>query len=540
MKTIYNLSDMIKALEAYYSSRRFNASELVNKYLQVMDQEIKQGIMRSNIDQRKACVIPIEWERIKSKMGQDKNKRFWRDWFHENFPLVEILSLGSNQKGLTIVRVLDNDYRQDLENVLEPHELWDLYFGEDTIQEMFQDSNYFISEIDIASLQAYISKTQALPNRNETLDENLRKAKLILKLMIHLKNQYGEDIPALPQRIRESEFGRQYLIGLNLQNCHKELRKAALGDCHQYDLEASVYAWKLDTARSINPNLKFSYTLEYIDYKNKLRSQIAKEVFGTTQRINNKTNSGYTDPLKVVKEAITAIGFGARATNACWMIKSRVSLGEPQLEFRSTALREIIRDKEKLDLFLNNDFIKNFMIEQKIMTDLIYDHVKDMVSNIKILRTEKRQTPNKSKTIAYLYQHSERLMLDALVSEFEDCNVLLTCHDGFYTRNPISLSRAKEILREYNQYVRIDHTVINRYYDHLDMDDHKTIIMQQEMKANGGLVPLDIARNYDRIENKRFYAKKYDASDEFDNGFRNTTKYDLELDPFYEECNEKD
>ena len=52
------------------------------------------------------------------------------------------------------------------------------------------------------------------------------------------------------QHKKPSVFGRMYYEGLSIQNVNKELRRAILGDCWEYDIRSSVIAWKMGFAKS--------------------------------------------------------------------------------------------------------------------------------------------------------------------------------------------------------------------------------------------------------------------------------------------------
>ena len=51
------------------------------------------------------------------------------------------------------------------------------------------------------------------------------------------------------QRKKPSAFGRLYYEGVSVQNINKELRRAVLGNCWEYDIRSSVVAWKMVSVR---------------------------------------------------------------------------------------------------------------------------------------------------------------------------------------------------------------------------------------------------------------------------------------------------
>src|SRR6056300_929925 len=103
--------------------------------------------------------------------------------------------------------------------------------------EITEDSNIDWAPVDLKSIDAYIRANRAIQNRQDYHDRYLKDAE---KIQIIAKEYDGY----LPQIVRESAFGRRYYEGLNLQNTSRVVRAAALGDCYQWDISNSVWAWK--------------------------------------------------------------------------------------------------------------------------------------------------------------------------------------------------------------------------------------------------------------------------------------------------------
>jgi hypothetical protein len=70
----------------------------------------------------------------------------------------------------------------------------------------------------------------------------LRQAKTILGAASVFKGIYL-------QRRKPSDFGRIYYEGTSIQNVNKELRRAVLGNCWEYDIRSSVVSWKMGYAK---------------------------------------------------------------------------------------------------------------------------------------------------------------------------------------------------------------------------------------------------------------------------------------------------
>jgi hypothetical protein len=77
------------------------------------------------------------------------------------------------------------------------------------------------------------------------------------------------------QRKKPSVFGRNYYAGISIQNVNKELRRAILCDCFEYDIMSSAIAWEMGYARSLvreycpeeDVDKVFSTTIIYLEDK---------------------------------------------------------------------------------------------------------------------------------------------------------------------------------------------------------------------------------------------------------------------------------
>ncbi|NDG19600.1 MAG: hypothetical protein EB117_15195, partial [Betaproteobacteria bacterium] len=136
--------------------------------------------------------------------------------------------------------------------------------------------------IDETSLQAYIywldhSATKMSASERET-------ARLQAEHVLATAQRYGG---LYPQRPKRSFFGRTYYEGVSVQNVNRELRRAMLGDCVEYDIRSAVIAFKLSMAdecleaigETIGTDKVFPWTWYYAYYKNEFVLDVAREVF---------------------------------------------------------------------------------------------------------------------------------------------------------------------------------------------------------------------------------------------------------------------
>lgn len=490
------VSEMIK----FYPSERINHFKIAKTYQKEIKIAVQRGLLLAQHQQLEDGLIPIEWRALRTRCGRfgsRGNETYWFDWFQANFPLLEKITEGykfGKQGKLTMAKTTI-----DLEILIagqDPAEIFKAYYSN-------QDPNADIDlcPIDQQSLGNYILANKSIDKRNKTLDENLKSAQTIL-----LISQAPQCFGFLPQIVSESDFGRRYYKGINLQTAPKIVRQAALGDCHQYDIEASVFTWKLDFVKSIY-EIKLPATLDYLEFKNHHRTRLSEQLFGSKEK-------GY---VNYIKQAITAIGFGARKTNSVWM-------GENG-KWKKTALGEIIKSPALLDQFLNDSWVKKFLEEQETMNKLIWEEIKDLpiIKDDANLRNLNNQI-SKNKAVAKAYQTTERILLDEMTQIAKSSQVLLTCHDGFYTKNKAKLAELRECLKSIFPSGQLDYEYHSAYFfqDTSDLNAHLHWIEQEESAACN-----QQGENYQRGHNefkklqKRYARPKVndDGKDHFDGSY---------------------
>lgn len=373
-------------------------------------------------------------------------KRYYIWQTFQSFPerVFDIVQTGNN----LIKEYSMAQSRYTMEEVLQqcgtPEELWNEVYKKHFAQEIL-DQQYDIAQIDLRSLNNYIKSNQAIdragksPAQAQELDRNLKHAQ---KIHMLASAADGE----LIQIHSPSSFGRKYYSGPNLQNTPKIVRHAALGNCHEYDIESSVFAWKLSRIRKIaqehNTTVSMPATLEYLDHKSAIRRRLAQAVFGSTE-------PGY---INIIKEFITAIGFGAPLRGVGYVADQK---------YQKPALSQIITAKTKLDLAMQDSWVKQFYDEQTEMNDVLVVLAKiTMLDELQAVPELWDKSGTRLKTnslVSYLYQHAEREILDWAEQFCASSDVLLTVHDCIYTRHPIDLVEFRVGLRQHGEYFKCSH-----------------------------------------------------------------------------------
>lgn len=321
----------------------------------------------------------------------------------------------------------------------EANELVSLYYGDltpeiiDTIE---------VVPIDMISLENFInSTTREIENTDKNskyeaiLYRNLRQAKYVKIISNFFHSIYNDYV--LPQIPKPSLYGRVYYKGINIQNMTKEVRVACLGEHYVYDLNAAVYSVKLMMVKKIlkDSNIDdyghFTYTKEYLDWKSPLRKQLAKHI------------TAFHDGEKLVKDAITSIGFGARIGGGSWLIDG---------EWHTTSIEDIIMNPNDRKNFMNDPWIKKFVKEQQAMTKIIATDFIDTPgfeqSVINVPNMFKNGKIRKSQVMSYAFQHTEKIIMDMIT---ENIPVVARVHDSFITKKKLSIEQIATIKYTLNQ-----------------------------------------------------------------------------------------
>jgi len=431
---------------------RIDYLKVVKHYYDLVTTEIQ--LNWRNPSQTKLDLYHIRRERIKRKLGQysqNGKRKFWLDWFETSaYSLYTIVEKGNNLIEENTKVTLNYQIADAEELTSWPKEAIQEYY-EKSIKDKEDD---FATPIDIQSLTIFIqrclnvdsmgrwdNKTQSYKWASDEYKakaaENLKQAVCILKLQEDSK---------LNQAYKYSEFGRLYFMGLNLQNCSKELRHAALGHCYSIDIDVCSQAWKVHLCESINSNIKMGHTRSLIKDKNLFRSQLAK-VLGDKHQGR-------------AKQIITAIGFGADIEATPWPTGND--------NYKLPAIREII-NKDEVELLTNSRWFMEFIDEQKSMNKLVIERTmldnkrEDMPQCVK----DKAGRVNKNKVMAYLYQQAEYQYLATImayvIDRFGAEELLLPVHDAVYIKHKINRAELVSALQQINPYLSVE---ITEHYGH--------------------------------------------------------------------------
>ncbi|PZU12106.1 MAG: hypothetical protein DI606_10520 [Sphingobium sp.] len=392
---------------------------------------------------------------------QYKNGRYsiWK-CFKDIYPMFIVLEKGSNLKIAdspfeknTKVQIVNERLIKMLLNERAPKSVFYELFGEN---EDASDPKYERLEIDMDNLQRYIDNTEYEISRTDAeqtaLQAKLRKglyqAQLVHKVGAHTEAAHGYAfLPMLPS---PSSFGRIYYKGLNIQNVTKQVRSAIIGEHFQYDMNAAVYAVKLAIYNMINAGeneliqtRKGTYTREYLNEKNAIRQRLARECF-------EGVGVDHKFAVDRIKQALTAIGFGAKTTTGFWFD------GNDQ---KGTALTDILKSPVVRERFLSDPWVEAFLSEQSVIEAEILDSIKagsdfDEIAQVVREKNGANGRVTNPLLLAYTYQQNETFLMDVAIEILAQYGipVVARIHDAFVTSAAVPTKVMDEIIMEWSRF----------------------------------------------------------------------------------------
>jgi hypothetical protein len=247
-----------------------------------------------------------------------------------------------------------------------------------------------------------------------------------------------------PMKYNPSAYGRTYYKHINIQSVPKLMRGAILGECWEYDVRSSVIGWKTAWIERLSKQhmdtsefrKTFSATLNYLEDKRDFMATVYRDMFS-----HFEDGSAIEANMKLIKQAITAISFGARATAVCWEFTINGFS-------KRTAISGIFKCHELAKKFLENPTVSKFKEEQNLMDACIVETIKQdcpAITKNPLFKNAKRF--NKAKLMAYLYQQEESRNMQIAVDIVRAFGQepLARIHDAFIVRDKIGFERKHEL-----------------------------------------------------------------------------------------------
>ena len=507
---------VLALLQADFPKPANSAKRALDKYIAALTAQLNQSVYQGRDPQQlKIQSYSVSTSKLANQGGQiGSSKERLHSWLErKGVPLVRIVQKGSNLTGrlsdvvLTplvqateIWQQVDLDLKQattdqQVEQALTPDQaqakvVFDMVYPTFDSKWTGQDiaQRYDVLKVDVPSLKAYLYwlRTSTSTMTKDAVSRASAQARSILAVTSVLGGKYL-------QPIKDSAFGRRYYTGTSVQNVNKNLRNAILGSCWEYDIRSSVVAWKLGQANlylqlaGINKTVDKAFPMSYLylDDKTDLLGTLRRYVF------LDATKTNYDFQIKILKQAFTAIAFGARAASKGW----QSSAGQ----WTNPALVEVVKDPQTRARFLADATVVQFIREQQTLDAHLLSQVQALKPDLikkPILQTQAGRV-SRSKVVAYLYQHEETKIMQVLKqTAMELGRVPIACvHDAVFFRDRLGSDR-KEIIEHAmqqssgNPYWRLTASQLQRW-ERVSIDEaqelaaHRERIAAEEAQAKG-------------------------------------------------------
>ncbi len=502
------------ALQKAFPKPAVAAKRALTKYISVVESMLFDALQRGQTpEQRKLGLYSISLDQLANKGGQIGPKKIRvHKWLTDNdWDIVQTVVLGTKFSGqnslvkLTALATIQNSLQVPVQSlsVATTDEEIDAYLSGDDVSNIALFDHLYpeynlewrdekLKElfdwvpVDVESVKAYVYWLETESNliQGPKKDLALRQSLSILGIASVTKGYYL-------QRKKASPFGRTYYEGTSVQNVNKELRRAMLGNCWEYDIRSSVVAWKMGYARGylaasgLDQDLKKSFpsTLLYLEHKADFMATVSHYVFLESSPVPKDLRP------KLLKRAFTAISFGARQTAKGWLDASG--------NWNNPALVDILQNSEDRTRFLSDVTVKQFIKEQNALDDYLYDLFKKFRSDLlleRYLQTESGR-PSKAKVLAYLYQHGETQVMDIVrqAAMAKGLAPIANVHDAIFFKRRLGAEFKSEIewqMREQtgNPYWHLTPKQIERYTPRSlnamrAEQDHRDRIAAEEARA---------------------------------------------------------
>ena len=507
---------VLARLQAAFPKPPSCAQRALDKYVVALTAQLNQSVYQGRDPQQlKIQSYSVSTSKLANKGGQiGTSKTRVHSWLERNgVPLIRVVQKGSNLTGrlsdvvLTPLAQAEDVWQrfdldlstattdQQVEQALMPDRaqakaVFDIIYPTFDSKWTGQDiaQRYDVLKVDVPSLKAYLYwlRTSTSTMTKGAVSRASAQARSILAVASILSGKYL-------QPIKDSAFGRRYYAGTSVQNVNKNLRNAILGSCWEYDIRSSVVAWKVGSAstflqvngRKESVREAFPNTLLYLEDRTDFLQTVRMYVFEERSERNAATH------MKMLKQAFTAIAFGARTNTKGWRTEDGLWV--------NPALVSVIRNIEARERFMADVGVQGFIKEQRALDNYFMEqvsaHSPDLL-RLPILQTSSGKA-SKSKVVAYLYQHSETEVMNVLRATVAQWGrvPLASVHDAIFFKQRLGVDRVHEAQYQMQQatgnpYWKLSATQHHRWERHsldeaTELAAHRQRIAAETEKAVG-------------------------------------------------------
>tara|TARA_R110000851_G_scaffold211412_6_gene363996 strand:+ start:1514 stop:3307 length:1794 start_codon:yes stop_codon:yes gene_type:complete len=445
----------------------------------------------------------------------------WYKWFRNNCPLWTEIKKGYSIPGGKAMATQIETTQNEIEyySTKQRGGLYNEYvttYINTTFAKLSDDEigeyDVVYQKYDVKSLDRFIQNSiNTLSNSTlndsyrKTIAANLAAAHKIVSITATAHDKLEESLSGkltakayFPVISHQSSFGRIYHLGTNLQNCHNELKTAALGNTTCIDIQASVfgfYHWMCTEWLETPAPTALTYM---ITDRKAFRAELAAEVFANSTLSTEKQ-------ISIIKQALTATGFGARIASLKLEGRKLDKDGNPEAII---AIEEIITNPAARKRFVEHKYVIQIAQLIRMLTNAVREmyttdvEFKEMIQNNQKMYNPGQKRLNYKQILSYLYQQYEARLRDLMTDCVEqDHNgvVILQTHDGIYvegiTERSDLTTNLHYTLKSINSIVKFEITHPEGYgatpstTAKTEQQDHIKSIRAEEKAAKEKMIP---------------------------------------------------
>ena len=392
---------------------------------------------------------------------------YWAYILRDKFPVWQIVKKG-HPGGLSEVKILHNDLWRSIMNNNISERLWDDHEIIEHIRETYErlcvrliTDEPPVEEIsvDITNLDNAIThyakwyQEAYQENNTDRMDKVVRmmcQAKNLSQAVKALNTAGATKQACIPHFPEYKNYRKYYLGGLNLQNCLSEVRHAALGKCHSYDLRSSVYTFYADLCE--DKGIANYHIKNYAQNTKQIRQSLANII---------KPHVGKANAEKIIKNYITAMGFGATQTQG---------YTDANGDYQNSALSQILMSpKARADL-AQSEIMQGLQSEISGILDYMRNNTSaETQHKWRVKHKKDRYAPRKH--LCEMYTDWESRVMGEITQYVKhrhpEIKILIQIHDCMYVSHKLDTSSIHDVLRleSISMYARLEHTEHDSYHN---------------------------------------------------------------------------
>ena len=454
---MYEVQEIVSFMENVCASNTHSNYHIIaKKYIDLCVIESLRGLSKAS-DVEEDNVVDFHISGIKDKIRNRYNRtQYWYPLLRDNFPFYYTIQRGWRNNDVSVLSTV--------KLVFSPDTLIDYRIQHDFSEHLatlLSDGLTVSTPIDTQSLERYCNNTW-IALRSGRYANGKRKLIRYINSGLNILDLAKQSSGVLHQGYTVSDFGRTYLSGINLQNAPSVVREAALGNCYKYDIRTSVYGYMLDVLtaethrQGITFNARASYMWDYISNKSHWRNRLAEDCL-------RNTNTTPQHKQKIIKQCLTAIGFGANVS-----VRGAIS--------------DIIYHAQDRELFANHPFLVGLVDEVNAFREICRSQLPAAKAELGDI-IKKNGRSSLSKLCSWFYQQQERAVIEAALQFVGEQNVLLVVHDCVYTLKPIELWDLNQVASGISNSMQFESEKIKRIdYDAVQNAEHAQAKQQHQQR----------------------------------------------------------